>query len=148
MRSSKGNMPLYWGNTSPDVKEHVPRKGWNNSPMSKERVPPRVRLASNLKVLIEMQGLTSTQIANAAKVDRKTVNNLLNERFDPRLTLVEKVANVFGLTTWQMLATDLELKPPDSKLVLQLLEHYSNSEDEGRKAIMQVAEIAAHKAAD
>lgn len=95
-----------------------------------------------------MQGLTSVQVADAAKVDRKTLNNLLNARFDPRLTLIEKVANVFGLTTWQILATDMERRPPDSKLALTLLERYSSADETGRNTIMQVAEIASKKAAE
>ena len=37
-----------------------------------------------------------------AGVDRKTVNNWINQRYDPQLTEVEAVANVFGLTAWQM----------------------------------------------
>lgn len=144
MRSSSV-MPQVWGNHSPDVKELIPRQAWNYFRMPKPHISPRARLASNLKILIDMQELSATQIADAAKVDRKTVNNLLNARFDPRLTLVEKVANVFGLTTWQILAADFETKPPQSKQVLTLLEHYSTAKEDGRKAIMQVAEIAAHK---
>lgn len=113
--------------------------------MGKTLTSPRTRLAKNVKVLIEMQQLTVYQVAEIAKVDPKTVYNMLKGSFDPRLSIVEKLANVFGLTTWQILAADLESKPPDSKQVLTLLEHYSSAKEDGRKAIMQVAEIAAHK---
>jgi transcriptional regulator with XRE-family HTH domain len=116
--------------------------------MGKPPIPPRKRLAENLKALMEVQGLSSPQVAEAAKIGRKTMNNFLNGRFDPRLGVVEKVANVFGLTTWQLLAADLAAKPPDSKQVLRLLEHYSSAPEDGRQTIMQVAEIAARKAAD
>lgn len=131
------------------VKEHIPDRMRKAFPMTKEVVTPRKRLAENLRALMEVQGLTAPQIAEAAKVDPKTMNNFLNNRFDPRLSLIEKVANVFGLTTWQLLSHDMSIKPPDSRQVIRLLEHYSNAPDEGRKAIMQVAEIAANrKAAD
>ena len=94
---------------------------------------------------METQGLSAPQVAEMAKVDRKTVNNLVNSRFDPRMTLVEKVANVFGLTTWQLLAHDFEANRPDSKQVLALLEHYATAKEDGRRAILQVAEIASTK---
>lgn len=94
---------------------------------------------------METQGLSAPQVAELAKVDRKTINNLVNSRFDPRMTLVEKVANVFGLTTWQLLAYDFEAKRPDNRAVLTLLERYTEAGEDGRRAILQVAEIAALK---
>ena len=138
-------MSAYCGNLSTPVKEPVPHRAWKHFQMVKTPTSPRVRLAKNLKALIEMQGLSAYQVAEIAKVDPKTVYNTLKGTFDPRLTIVEKLANVFGLTTWQILAADLEAKPPESRQVLALLEHYSSAKEEGRKAIMQVAEIAAHK---
>jgi transcriptional regulator with XRE-family HTH domain len=113
--------------------------------MGKVPTTPRQRLAKNLKALIDMQDLTVYRVAEDAKVDPKTVYNMLKGSFDPRLSIVEKLANVFGLTTWQILAVDMEAKPPDSKSALVLLEHYSTAKEDGRKAIMQVAEIASQK---
>jgi transcriptional regulator with XRE-family HTH domain len=142
---SSSAMAASCGNLSIDVKEPVPHRMWKHFPMGKILTSPRVRLAKNLKALVEMQGLSAYQVAELAKVDPKTVYNLLKGSFDPRLSIVEKLANAFGLTSWQILAADFEAKPPDSKQVLTLLEHYSTAKEEGRKAIMQVAEIAAHK---
>lgn len=113
--------------------------------MGKTPLKPRERLAKNLKALMGMQQLSAYQLAETAKVDPKTIYNLLKESFDPRLSIVEKIANVFGLTSWQILAADFDMKPPDSKQVLALLEAYSAAKEDGRRAIMQVAEIAAHK---
>lgn len=116
-----------------------------NFPMSRERVPPRQRLARNLRVLAKRAELSGNEIGKKAGVDPKTVNEMLKASFDPRLSKVEKIANVFGLSAWQLLAYDLEERPPDSANVVRLLEHYSSAPDDGRKAIMQVAEIAAAK---
>ena len=114
--------------------------------MSKQPVPPRQRLAKNLKVLAARRELSGHEIGKKAKVDPKTVNNMLRAAFDPRLSVVEKVAGVFGMTAWQLLAYDLEEHPPDSKQVVQLIERFSSAPDDGRKAILQVAEIAGSKA--
>lgn len=142
---ARSDMPPFCGNASTDVKEPVPQPVWNYFPMGKSPTSPRVRLAKNLKALIQMQDLTVYQIAEVAKVDPKTVYNLLKCAFDPRLSIVEKLANVFGLTAWQILAADMESQPGNSKQVLRLLEHYSTASEDGRKAISQVAEIAAQK---
>ena len=109
------------------------------------RVPPRQRLAENLRSLMHMQDLGTGIVAERAGIDPKSINNMMNARFDPRLSQVEKVANVFGLTTWQLLAFRLETKAPDSAQTLKLLDHYTSAPDAGRRAIMQVAEIAAAK---
>ena len=111
MRSSNAMLSALWGNVSPAVKaaaythaEHIPPRAWNTFPMAKalaKPIPPRTRLAANLKVALERSQMSAPELAELAKVDRKTVNNLLNARFDPRLSLVEKIANALGLTTWQ-----------------------------------------------
>ena len=140
-----GMRPLL-GNNSLAVKALFPSLDGENLLMPRERVPPRQRLARNLKVLAAKAGLSGAEIGKKAKVDQKTISNMMRAAFDPRLSVVEKVANVFGMTTWQILAYDVEAHPPDSSQVLRLLERYTNAEDDGRKAIMQVAEIASAKA--
>jgi transcriptional regulator with XRE-family HTH domain len=114
--------------------------------MARERIPPRQRLAKNLRVLSAKHEMSGTKIGEKAGVDQKTVTEMMKASFDPRLSIVEKIANAFGMTAWQLLAYDLEERPPDSANVVRLLEHYTNAEEAGRKAIMQVAEVAAEKA--
>jgi transcriptional regulator with XRE-family HTH domain len=110
--------------------------------LPKQSVAPRQRLAKNLTALMKMQELSSVQVGKLAGVDPKTVNNLSHGRFDPRLSLVEKVANVFGMTTWQLLATDLDVRKVDSAQVTRLIERFSNASENGRAAILSVAQIA------
>jgi transcriptional regulator with XRE-family HTH domain len=145
---SSNDIDASCGNLSTDVKELIPHRMWNHFRVPKTPINPRARLAKNIKALMAMQELTAYQVAEAAKVDPKTVYNLLNQGFDPRLSRVEKVANAFGLTTWQLLAHDWELRPANSKLVTELLERYSSADDAGRAAIMQVAGIASQKASE
>lgn len=106
----------------------------------KENVGPlRQRIAKNLKHLLAEADQSPVEVADAAKVDRKTINNLVNARFDPRMTQVEKVAKAFGIHAWQLLATDLASTELDSKDVLRLLDLYARASPEGRAAIIQVA---------
>jgi DNA-binding XRE family transcriptional regulator len=48
-------------------------------------------------------GLSGPDVARQAHVDRKTVNNMLGGRFDPKYENADKVGRVFGFTGWQML---------------------------------------------
>src|SRR6185369_1809540 len=122
--SSSSAMSLSWVNLCPVVKQHITRAMRKDLPMPKAAVTPRKRLAENLQVLMKTAEKSSPEIAEAAQIGRKTMNNFLNGRFDPRLTLVEKVANTFGLTTWQLLAMDLSAIPAQPKQVLTLLERF------------------------
>ncbi len=114
--------------------------------MLEPTVGPVTRFARNLKKLIKMQGVQVTTVAEGAKVTPKQVYNLMAAGHDFRLKSTEKVANFFGLTTWQLLAVDLEDNPSTNKQLLTLLELYSRADEAGRNTIMQVAEIAAGKA--
>src|SRR5579859_4932503 len=63
-------------------------------PMTEKNPSPRHILARNLKLLIEKSGMSAPEIARRARVDRKTVNNQLHARFDPRPDQVAAVAQV------------------------------------------------------
>lgn len=113
--------------------------------MQKQPISPLHRYAKNLKALIALHEMTVAQVAERAKVIPKQVYNLLNASHDPRLKGLEKVANVFGLSAWQMLAVDLEGKPAEMRRVLTLLERFTAADEAGQAAIMQVAEIASNR---
>jgi hypothetical protein len=129
-----------------NVKQPISEGTWNPFHMLEPTVSPVSRFARNLKKLIKMQAVQVTTVAEGARVTPKQVYNLMAAGHDFRLKSTEKVANFFGLTTWQMLAVDLEDSPALNKQVLTLLELYSRADEAGRSAIMQVAEIAAGRA--
>lgn len=125
--------------------QHVTDVPWNHLQMQKPPTSPLHRYAKNLRALIDLHEMTVIQVAEKAKIIPKQVYNLLNASHDPRLKGLEKVANVFGLSAWQMLAVDLDGKPAELKQVLTLLERFSAMDEAGRATLMQVAEIAASK---
>ena len=120
----------------------ITEPAWNHPLVEKSLTPPTRRYARNLKALIALHETSVAEVAERAGVRPKQVYNLLNASHDPRLKGLEKVANVFGLSAWQMLATDLDGRPADVKRVLTLLERFSAADEAGRLAIMQVAELA------
>jgi transcriptional regulator with XRE-family HTH domain len=110
--------------------------------MLRSSIAPLARYANNLRILIALHETTVAQVAAAAGVVPKQVYNILNQSHDARLKGLEKVANVFGLSAWQMLATELSDKPAKNKQVLALLEHFASADEAGQAAIMQVSELA------
>lgn len=101
-------------------------------------------VAENLARLIAANKTTAPRVAEKAGVDRKTVNNMLNARFNPDLDNVRAVAGVFGLAEWQLLRHDLEVEPQGANTVEKLIDCYQAADEKGRKAILGVAEVAGH----
>lgn len=112
--------------------------------MPEKRLSPRLVLARNLKILIEKSGLAAPEVAKRAGVDRKTVNNQLNGRYDPRPEQVDAVAKVFGLTGWILLSSSFRPEMANNGNIQRLLELYADANEDGRENILRVAEMAAH----
>lgn len=66
-------------------------------------------LATNLASLRGGQRLLTSQkaIADKAGIDQRTVGRILNKEHAATLTQVERLAGVFGVEPWQLLAPEL-----------------------------------------
>ena len=108
------------------------------------KTPPRVTLARNLKLLMEARKLGTPEVAKQSGVDKKTINNLLHGRFDPRLDKVEAVAQVFGLTGWQIIMPGMAESVIEDGQLQNVVEAYTATNAQGRDNISRVAEMAAN----
>lgn len=134
-----------WGKCSPLVKEHIPRSTWNDFPVVKKTyTPPRKVLAENLAELLQKTGWSGPELASRAKIDRKSVNNMLNGRYDPRPEKVDAVATAFGLTGWLLLraGTGKAYVADEISNIERLIDVYNAATSEQRATIMRVAEMA------
>jgi transcriptional regulator with XRE-family HTH domain len=111
--------------------------------MAEKRPLPRQTLARNLKLLIETTGITASEVAQRAKVDRKTVNNQLNGRYDPRPEQVQAVAEVFGYNNWDLLNPSFVPDGSKNNKLHQLAALFAQANDAGKENILRVAEMAA-----
>lgn len=107
------------------------------------KTPPRKTLAHNLRLLMAARNMTTPDVSKAAGVDKKTINNLLHGRFDPRLEKVDAVANVFGLTGWQILIPGMAESVIEDGKLQDVVESYGLTDADGRDSIARVAEMAA-----
>lgn len=112
-------------------------------PMAAKSSSPRLVFAKNLKGLIEASGVSAPEIARRAGVDRKTVNNQLNARFDPRPELVDAVAKVFGIEGWMLLSDSFDPENSLNTNLTRLIELFKASNELGRDSILKIAEMAA-----
>lgn len=111
--------------------------------MTEKRPLPRLTLAKNLKLLLERTGMSAPEVALKAGVDRKTVNNQINGRYDPRLEQVQAVAEVFGCNNWDLLNPAFNPDVSKNHKLQQLEELYALADESGRENILRVAEMAA-----
>jgi len=63
----------------------------------------RSDLADRLMVLREARGLTQQELADAARIDRKTVNRIENERFSPSIDTLLRLCGVLNTTPSKVL---------------------------------------------
>lgn len=134
------------------IRECIPRLSRNTFPLSgaklgdmaTQRQKPKTTLAHNLQLLTALWKISGAELARRAHVDPKTVNNMINGRFDPQVEKVHQVAGVFGLSGWQLLVPNLpvEMLEKDGRLE-ELIRNYSSASEEGRRSINQIAEMAA-----
>lgn len=92
---------------------------------------------------MQASGLSSPEVAKKAGVDPKTMNNMLNGRYDPRPEKAEQVAAVFGLSGWQLLIPGLSSDMLKNGKLERLIANYVSADKEGRDSISSVAEMAA-----
>jgi transcriptional regulator with XRE-family HTH domain len=104
---------------------------------------PRQVLAANLKELLQIHELTAPTVAKRAGIDPKSMNNMLNARFEPRRENVDAVAKVFGLTGWQLIRKNLTKDMPKAAEIEKLIERYTEATPEQRETIMKVADMSA-----
>lgn len=86
---------------------------------------------------------TGPRVAAKAGVDPKTINNMLNARYNPDLDIVQSVAAVFGLDSWQLLRHDLRDSLVENRVIDKLLDDFYAASPEDREKISGVAEMAA-----
>lgn len=131
------SFPVCQGALSPGLGKYFP--------MTPKRPLTRQTIANNLARLIEATGVTAPEVARRAGVDRKTVNNWLNGRYEPRGDLAELVAKVFGLGNFNLLDPNLDLRRTRDAELRILFENYEKADEKGRDNILRVAEMAARQ---
>ncbi len=85
--------------------------------------------------------MTGPELAARAKIDRKSVNNMLNARHNSDMDNVDAVAEVFGLRGWQLITDDIGTTPADARQIESLIARFNKATPEQREIILRVAEM-------
>lgn len=110
--------------------------------MLKDKPRPRHNFARSLKLLMAKTGMSAAEVAKRAHVDRKTINNQVNGRYDPRPEVADAVAEVFGFAGWQLLSHTFhpdKTRPADDSKVSVLLGAVEDLTDEQVGLLVSVA---------
>lgn len=87
--------------------------------------------------------MSPPEVARRASVDRKTINNQINGRYDPRPEQVQAVAEVFGYNNWDLLNPAFEPDGEKNARLRELVALYTEADAEAQESILRVAELAA-----
>lgn len=98
-------------------------------------------IAKNLRLLMDLADHSERDVERLSGVAQKTVNNILHARGEAKIPTVEKIAAVYGLNLWQILLPGLESDIRKAGGTLsQLVKSYLNSNEDGQKIILGIAE--------
>lgn len=93
----------------------------------------------NLRMLKRAFELSSKTIAERSGVSERMVDYLLSGERTPTVDVAEQIAQVFGLSGWQMLYPNLTQDLARRGKLEKLLEAYGAASDEGKDHIEMVA---------
>jgi transcriptional regulator with XRE-family HTH domain len=116
---------------------------WLMAKKPSPRPLPKYVVRDNLKFLMAQGNIPPGELAEKAGIDRKTLNNFLNARYDPRPEMLDKVAGVFGLDGWMLLSPLVKEGGEHSSQINRLLTAYAAASDKGKENVLRVAEMAA-----
>lgn len=105
-----------------------------------ERLSTTAILARNLDHLMKDRGWTQVETAKRARVDQKTISNILNQKKTPGLEVVESIATAFGLNLWHLILPSLIDDLNGGGSIRAVYDAYFKASREGRQHIIQVAE--------
>ena len=61
-------------------------------------------LSENIRRYMKMKNWTIPSLADKAEISTTTLSNCLNEKSDPRISIIQKIAGALGVTMVQLFA--------------------------------------------
>ena len=105
-------------------------------------------LAANVQALMNATGTSQEALANKSGVSKRMIAYVLKKERKATVEVVESLGKAFNLASWQMLIPNLQTELAKSGKLADLVKNYSNSSEDARIYIDQVAarEASAKKA--
>jgi transcriptional regulator with XRE-family HTH domain len=106
---------------------------------------------SAARVLMRLRKIESdAQLGDAVRgLDRKTVNNALSGRHNPKVSTLQAIADALDCPLWVMFLvgkSDQDLESPYRERLIKMVESYLKCDDEGRHHVESMASAFAAKA--
>lgn len=122
--------------------QHIARAIGNSLCMKRQDKETAARIGKNLSFLIERTGIKVMEVAERSRVGLRTVTYMKNGEGNPTVSNVEKVARVFGLTSWHMLSKTLEQDYDTQEWLDRIHTAFSMASSDGQDVIRKATEIA------
>jgi transcriptional regulator with XRE-family HTH domain len=96
--------------------------------------------AQNLRVLMHHESLSMPSLAKLSGVSGRMIAYILTKERTPTIEIADAIAKAFRLEGWQMMIPDFATTRTSSAKLSELIHHYAQSTEQGRKFISHVAE--------
>lgn len=110
----------------------------------KKKPSAALAFATNVQKLMDHHQISQAELGRKAGVGQSTLSRLLDldapTGINPRASTVESIAAHFKIAPWLLLVPNLPLELLESNLLGSLVENYRDASEEGRRAIVRVAE--------
>jgi len=110
----------------------------HNAAMKKQM--PQETLIANLKMLMSKTNMSNKEIAQKSGVSTRMIDYILNGQRGATIETAEKLANVFGLTGWQIIMPSLPYDIAKSGALDKLIKDFSHCGDISQQYISSVAQ--------
>lgn len=104
----------------------------------------RTTVATNVAMLMDGAKISQKELERRSGVSQATISKLLNPSSDPRyaptITVIEKIADAFGIKPWQLMIPSLPPELLSSHVVEKIVENFSAIDDEGRDTVSRIAQ--------
>jgi transcriptional regulator with XRE-family HTH domain len=105
-------------------------------------------LAENVKRLMKLSPNTESdpKLGKLSKLAPKTINNVVQERHNTKLSTIEGIAEVFGLETYQLLMPIEEFEEEIN--FFRIAHAYNKGDERGRRLLVMAAKTAVDEAGE
>lgn len=108
--------------------------------MAIPRPKTRNALASKLKKLMEVEGMTQRDLAAVSGVSQTQIGNILRGTTSCSTETADALAKPFGMSGWQLTAAHIPANFRHSGSLNKLIAAYTNASDDLRKYIDSIVE--------
>ena len=105
-----------------------------------------MKLGDNIKKAREAKGWSQKEVALSLKMDQSQYSKIENNKTDPHLSTIVKIANALGISTEELFAANKVFKEISSfdKSLVEKMQMVEQLEENQKKSIISIIDMAGY----